>query len=959
MSSLLHSSSDFDSLSSEHRELAAHIRESISKNDTSSLQSAFAKVQLVASQVQESWTSDNVQHLLYIFMQQHAFQEKQKPADAKGKQIFTTDYGILGADAVNAKTKEIVCSLLFTKQSIEFDNVLLDTLRLAFGDHVKSVTPVPGVYLTNPPKESDDLVWQTLHGTDSCSLVALIALTPVNVNLMFHSESSATKWAQLCGVVDGRKKRLPLVQDELQKQLNAQKAEQRFCLTLDPGQVLFTHRGMPLAFSSVAPGEKFMVKTTAFEKTKNLAARGATYAEALEKHRFTSSALKENVYNLILPKLKDGEIAAADDDVSYFPLVQSVSEILWLAPVAEKLKTNTTKEVRTEPAKTMTTSKTDSKADSKKKTLSVEQLLEQSQERAAQIRRDIDGLDQRVWNPALMVNVEKKEKEIDEIGAPDRKCVKQYMACLETLATNVAKAKESAPQLESILAELGAIEEKLNLLKSRKDELENAPKQKTGYEIRLKTLKEHQDATHNLIAKAGQIAKFHSDVTVFCEKTVAILDKKASSGGGKRQRAASSVENKVMAEPITVPVVDEDNLPEIVLEEDLDECTKTLSETQSRKAEFSLLIQKLSTSEARDLYQRFNEVVKEKADHIRDVSLGEEEPDEQTFDFSLVLGYRNVLEDLLSKVKATAANKTFSASTTTTTKKSTIKCKECGQRRANFESSGWCPECYIDVHVSASLENIETRGEMLPKEEREQVFQPKFEKLDTIASELFDKKLARFPEYKKLLEELDGVLPPLPEGKASGEDEEDEEDEYGSNDIEEDEEEEDEEEEDEDEDVAPGLTKSRRAPLGDWNSLPRLSSNFKDADEDDEEEEQEAISVSAVKSKKRERDEDDVYKLGYDTLEAMCKFNVGTIEREFKALFKDPAQHAALKVRVDHYRNTLKKVYAVQVHDAQDDTLEPFEHETYFISQEDAIKKRNEYTLTGLYKAQIIIKEII
>ena len=55
---------------------------------------------------------------------------------------------------------------------------------------------------------------------------------------------------------------------------------------------------------------------------------------------------------------------------------------------------------------------------------------------------------------------------------------------------------------------------------------------------------------------------------------------------------------------------------------------------------------------------------------------------------------------------------------------------------------------------------------------------------------------------------------------------------------------------------------------------------------------------------------------------------------------------------------SLTKVFGVRIRDATDETLEPFDHETHFVDQKEAIRRRNEYNSTGLYKAEVFVKEL-
>lgn len=952
-----------------------------------------------------------------LFNQQRAAQKELCPDGP-----VPTDQGILGATArletadPASKTFNIFEPVpLLSKDSVkvaDFTGALLtQSSEKMFGNTHAIAGPV---YFAPKDIAAQDMQWRFVRGTSSVQWVAFMALTDVELCFFPYSSSNAAAWAEVAFKGEHCKDNVSscFLPDQCAQIASTNKY---INIPLEPGQVIVVRAGMPIALKVAEDTEAddFVVQSVYFERTKKVSSRTrGAYKKALETGWCSTShvLLTDDYCPKMLPVAGKKDCQSKKLSFDGNNAKASLADVAWMvtedeSKVATPSKTPSEtpskkrnmeegpkdlqneaapaveEDVQKEPeaeseseAESEPQPKVNAKAEAKAKAnpkgstasaqkrqkRSASEKYDQLKERYASLTEQIDALDPRAWNPEWQKKVDEKAAEFEALDdTPKSLKLNSWRDAMNTLqskidgAEDVLQACDAA--LEDIRTTLSEVETDLlpMLNKSRHSQFEKFQSKLTDWEGRESNIVGAETAIKRT---AAEMPKFLEH----CRKEHRAQQEKASKKSSAVKRSRSPSKPKTAApvdlRTLSIPTVDEDEAPEKIVT-DMDDLMAIVGATKTKEHDFALLVQMVPPDAAgradlEFLYDQYKAIAAEKRSDVKSALANEDDdPDEEIFNMSRLLAYQDALESVQCKVngaKKTKTEKAFNTSSGSSNKSapSRIVCEGCEERKNNFKETGFCSQCFVDYRVGDMMDQIEAREESLSHNQREKYVNSIGDALHETFARLQEsrKPALVYDSWLELYQKADQMLP-----------------EYSDSFIAED---------DSSSSAPPGLTKSRSKklqPLAQMNIMGRGGTRFFDEEEEEEEFEAES-SASSVESedalkekkgRKRSRSEQSPEaSLAVDTLKAAYAIPVTSIRNELVALYNS-GEYDALRARLVYLKGSLKKVFGIRVVQKDETTgIEPFEHDTCFLNQTDAIARCEQYNATGMFKAQLFNKDV-
>lgn len=522
----------------------------------------------------------------------------------------------------------------------------------------------------------------------------------------------------------------------------------------------------------------------------------------------------------------------------------------------------------------------------------------------------------------------KKEAAIRSKLAADeseKKLAKQIRGILDTLIKSIETAKkEEATVLPEVLLTLASIRTQLDLIKPHEETMkETMSKKHISYVANMTKSDGWAVPGVYLMNQMRDITIVHGSV----EKLVpAVLEKLKNGKGKKRERTPT-------ATVVVVPTVD----PETFKETHVDDGSALEAWERSFNTKvpaFATMVQASNDPAVVELFQKAKESVALKLQEYHDNISGVLNDEASAFNITIPNGYVCLLNQMIESIKGP-------------TKKATkqIKCQSCEARRTECRGSGMCAQCYrvdilpditenMDLKITAASTCMgkEAFSNLFLKEDGSSLVDDFYALIEHVDNSSANSIMFALESLETCIASIEAKLPADLNIENSFIDDDDDND-------------------DDDNDNA-----AKHKGSEGWNKLPN------DYEEEEESFDSSDSEDAPIKknTKKRGRVEEDTPEslLAAETLTVCAALPVLSIRNELIMMYADTTQHKALAVRITHYKSTVHKVFGVIIRDKVDPSLDPFEHETFFLEQRDAIEARNKYNLLPNYAAEILTRQI-
>lgn len=524
-----------------------------------------------------------------------------------------------------------------------------------------------------------------------------------------------------------------------------------------------------------------------------------------------------------------------------------------------------------------------------------------------------------VWNGTKEATIRSKLDASED----EKKLARQLRGAIDTLAKNIDSAKEEATAvLPGILESLTTIGSQLDLIKPHEEVMKTDMKgHYKSYAASLTKYTGWQEPDNYLMNQLTNIA--HVRATL--EKLVPLVLEGLKSGKGtKRGRAA-----------VTVPIVDPDSFEPVSVTNGPG-LEAWMTSFAGKLSSFATMIQSMGDLAASDILNAAKKGVDAKKEDYYAMFAGLRDDEPELYNVTIPNGYIVILDQMLASMRGSVES---SDSPSGSEPAKQVKCKECKKRRNDCRDSGKCAQCYSEDASVKMQDNVERKvlaaqkimskkvlAQLLVAEDGSPLMDILYELSDKIADSAPNTVLSFLESFEKCCQQILAKLPADLQVEDSF--------------IEDDEDDEDDDEEEGEEEADKGLFK-------------KLPNDYEEDVEsfDSSDSEQEA-------PKKKAKSQVPGSGLAEKTLAVCIALPVLSIRNELLMLYADEGKHTALNIRLDHYKSTVEKIFGVLVRDKVDPNLDPFEHDTFFVDQRDAIEARNKYNLLPNYKAEIITRQI-
>lgn len=523
-----------------------------------------------------------------------------------------------------------------------------------------------------------------------------------------------------------------------------------------------------------------------------------------------------------------------------------------------------------------------------------------------------------VWNGTKEATIRSK-LEADE---GEKKLARQLRGAMDTLTKNIEAAKEEATTvLPGVLESLSYIGSQLDLIKPHEDVMKTDMKGPfKSYAAGLSKYNVWQAPTEYLMNQLKDI----EHVRTTMEKLVPVVLEGLKGGKGKKRGRAA----------IKVPIADPDSFESVSVHNGpgLEAWMTTFA---GKLSSFATMIQSIGDPAAADILDAAKKGVDAMREAYHAMWDGFRDEGPELYNVTIPNGYIVILDQMLASIRGSVES---SESPSGSEPAKQVKCKDCKKRRNDCRDSGKCAQCYsedaseklqdnVERHIEAAQKIMDKKvlARLLVAEDGSPLMDTLYELSDKIEASAPNVVLSFLESFEKCCEE---ILAKLPADLKI-------EDSY----IEDDE---DDDEDDEEEEEAADAGLFKKLP----NDYEEDVESFDSSDS-----EQEA-------PKKKAKSQVPSQGLAEKTLAVCIALPVLSIRNELLMLYADEKKHTALNIRLDHYKSTVEKVFGVLVRDKVDPNLDPFEHDTFFVDQRDAIEARNKYNLMSNYKAEIITRQI-
>lgn len=614
-------------------------------------------------------------------------------------------FGIVAVEARGkAKGSFAYASALVTKEALTLDSMVVkqDLRHLYPEDVQKRVMQIPSAYYVEHTKGVKNTHWRFVHGPDNARIgdtgivpVAIVALTPVQITFIPHSEAEVAAWEGLTfgGGHDKTRKHARATTSmsrEFSKKLNAGTPVFTLSTTMLPGSRFITHRGMPIYLSHAKdhhPDEPFVVKTVAVEVRDDQAAktRPNQWRKALAARGWKIGTFGENTcHKLAGPRSMEGH-ALIWPAMDHETMVGTEEVRALIISSKGKLPAKKTEEGKKKPP-----------------ALPPKKTEEEKPDPAAPLYAEHDALKARIaaippaaWDAAFSAKAKahRARLEEDSASAEGKKRIKKYRTSLKTLASKVDQAETDAK--ETLPGVLEKLRECADILKEL-DIPQDAAKLLKSYTSGLKELADLQSSY--IMRSAKRLAAFVAK----CRKL--------------RDSAEKRAEKRKVREPFAVPVVDEGALKPTVCRG-----LKAVSDVYNRWAARGGAFGNMSTALKFDhpgvgvLFGHYERLLEEMWDYNAECEFT---PDsEVAYDSSKLEAYGAALQCVFDAIGSGRPI----GSTTKKKKKqqdaagARIVCDLCSYRRAEFNGCGCCKQCFKENHIPRKMDELEVRSLRLRK----------------------------------------------------------------------------------------------------------------------------------------------------------------------------------------------------------------------------------------------------
>jgi hypothetical protein len=663
----------------------------------------------------------------------------------------SANFGIVAVEARGkAKGGFVYASATITKDALVLDSMVVDQdLRPLYPEEVQDrVVQIPSAfYVEPPPKNVKNTQWRFVHGPDNARLangfvpVAIVALTPVQITFIPHSEVEMEAWEALTfggGHDSTRKHARPTtsMSGEFSKKLNTDSPSFTLTATMGPGSRFITHRGMPIFLSHAAghtPDEPFVVKTVAVEMRdeQEVKTRHNQWRRALAERGWKRGTFGDNMcYKLAGTKSMDNHTLIYPA-IDYETMV-SVEEIKALI-VSPKGK------LPPDPAKKAVKKKAVAAAPSvdqkvglvfspvgsispKKKQVRIAVTVEKEEKEEKVVKKkrvdptvalfaEHDALMARVsniapgaWDKGFSVKSDAHRAYLEaaeDSTLPEVKTrIKKFRTSLKTLASKVEQGETDAK--ETLPGVLETLQECTDLLGAL-----NIP----------------QDATKLLKSYTSGIAELSALKSSYIMRSAKRLDTFVSKCHKLRDSAHARAEKRKVKEPFMIPVVDEDAL-ETDMCRGADAITVIYKQWSARGDTFGNMTTalKFDHPEVGMLFSRYEAILEQVWDYSVECEFI---PDgEVEYDIGKLNAYGTALQYVFDAVgsgrpigSATKKGKKMLKQGSTAGGGGGIKieCQLCTYKRPEFNGCGCCKQCFKENHLPRKMEELENRSAYLEK----------------------------------------------------------------------------------------------------------------------------------------------------------------------------------------------------------------------------------------------------
>lgn len=875
--------------------------------------------------------------------------------------------GILGPDCrfKPKSTVHLSFSAGLTEESLSIAQEVCESLKPLLPAPTESgfYLPTMSPFFFNPTEPTNN--WMYVPGPKDVELVALVALTPVFVNII----PGTHQWDSLTtdGGANEMKRQTPYL---LSSKFSAELDTFPECkLGLKAGQVLVIRRGTPIRLSGAMVQEddeeeetesSFMVKTVVLELLKKNSRRKSQYAQAIANGgSFTAGSFNEEFPCTLLAKQTEEvnkesilfEDLADPSSVAYFvgkapkakaPAAPKADAPPTPAPatapkaVAPKEESSSSSLEASSSSESPSSSDGDLNTASKKAPVqTIKKALADAFVMHEELRTRIKALDARVWVAKYEENAtEKYEKISQSPETASTPLINQYKKALETLTGRVetaeADAKKLAPVLEMCAKIKGMLDEWESLPAEAKDEIRRR-------KANLKSYLKHTGENVNLVSRAGKIQKIF-DKCMDLKKAIEERLTKLSSTTTAVKRARPEVEEVNVLEGIEP--VDEDALEPDIRSEQLGDngWMAVVMQANDVQGKYVTMGQMLANP---TVYAYINSFERSYMEIQNELVATNGEP--ESLDVSKLIAYMDLLEAIFQRNSQNADNKKRAPAKRGTS--SRIKCMYCEETRVNFDESGACHECWNTEVLGPEMAHYGNREDALQalvKEERKTIkrdgpMAKRFDEYQTfmeefhLASEALEKPNAKnLANWKALRDRANKLLPEI----------EVEDDEF-----------EDEEEEGEDEESE------------------GLRNMIVDSDEEEAhftgESEQESSSHHKHKHKslrKREREEPEpspkAALVSDMAMDVLATLPVQAVHTKVFSLWVDKTKRERLHYYLEDIKENTTTIWGVLLHDLKaEDSAAKTEHD-WFLEKQLAEHAASQLGVPGLVKAEVVKRDI-
>lgn len=837
-------------------------------------------------------------------------------------------YGGLARFKIGASSqRKVAAPLLWTEYGLELDRKVWENVSRFVPDKTKTLVPIPGPFLS-----SSSVYWQHLHGSSECPWTALVALTPCFLSVCPNKAEDREAWDELTFQDKWRASKQGKASYELDHVVSSLLMKQEdtsvCAVELEPGNIILTHRGMPIMLRPAAAGQEYIVKTLAFLPVHSQGKRKQTLENALETGYFAPETFRENVFFKLLPMVKE----EPKKIIRTFPRERVAAELSWF---------------------TMGSSSSDD--DDNKKPKAKETVAEVLAKYDALMAR-INAINPRAWNPTDAKHVFNNWQKITSLEESGGKAKGKYLKALNVTMGSLEPKIAQAQKLEE--EKLADFEDRLSQFGKVLEEMPEIGQDQKGNRGNMdRFLREHK----KFVDQPQNTLKYLDDLTKLLDQATKLKTKLESGTKSKRpskKRASPGSSPQAVVAPFIVPTVDQALLEPLVI--DRQQALEYMRTQPSQISGWGTSVAAMDNPEALALYENLQSAFTDFKKRFMEIrkTMGD---DALEIDASIYMAHYNAVKDMLEQY----ANRGSLSSSSSMSSKM-ITCPECERRNViDFEGQGFCKTCFRgEIFADRYLAPMDARLEKLSRlvsnkklsaEERAK-YKADMDRYDETNPEKFAKDCDSFintgskEKWAKIQTQLlvlDKILPILsPEEMGEDDDYEDEDEESSDdNDFIDD--------SPIDQPLSPSVLSLRNLPDDEDEASMTSSSS-------DEEEEDLRPRKNGKKRSREDREEVDSSGIAHETLMVCHGLPVHKIHKELISLYAaGPPQRPVLEARLQALRSNTTKYYGILIeNDCPDEEMDPYEHDVYYLSPMEAKKAKLQLTVKGETKATMVTKEV-